>query len=72
MTMTMVEIRIVRVPMDQTAMPMDVDMRLRWRPWRMAVLVMLIVHVDMLVLHRLMGVLVLMSFGQVKPEANGH
>ena len=63
--MTMVEIWIVRVPMDQAAMLMDVDMRLRRRSWRMAVLVMLIVHVDMLVLHRLMGVLVLMSFSQM-------
>lgn len=72
MAVTMVEIRIVPVPVDQAGMPMDMNMRL-WRyPWSVAVLVMLIVHMDVLVFHRLMGVFVLMSLGQVQPETYGH
>ena len=62
----------MRVPVDQAGVPVDVDMRFRRRPWSMAVLVVLIVHMNVLMLHRLMGVLVMVLLGQVEPEPDGH
>jgi hypothetical protein len=72
MGMSMVEVRIVRVSVDQSRVMMHVDMRLRWRAGHMAVLVMLVMHMDVLMLHRLMHVLMQMPLCQMQPEADGH
>ena len=67
MGMPMVEVRIVRVPVDQSCVAMHVDMRLRWCVRRMAVLMMFVMHVDVLMLHRLMRVFMQMPLCQMQP-----
>lgn len=58
--MPMVDIGDVRVIMDQRRVPVGVRVRLGYRPL-MRVLMMLIVHMQMLVLDRLMDVQMLVS-----------
>lgn len=58
--MPMMEIGDVRVVMDQRRVPVGVRVRLRYGPL-MRVLMVLIVHMQVLVLDRLMDVLVLVS-----------
>ncbi len=54
----MMHVRIVRVPVDQSRVAMHVNMRFLWCAGRMAVLMVFVMHVDVLMLHRLMQMLV--------------
>jgi hypothetical protein len=68
-----VQVGIVRVVVNEPRMAMPVCVRLGWRIIRIVdVLVVLIVHVRVLVLHRLMNVLVLVPLSEVKPDAQTH
>ena len=70
--MPVVQVGIVRMPMDQPRMPMLVDMGLGWRAGGVSVPVMGVMHVDVLVLQRLVFMLVQMPLGQMQPEADRH
>ena len=71
--MAMVNIRIVRVRVDERLMPMTMAVRLARRIIRRVfVLMMLVVHVSMCMLHLLVNVLVLVALGEMKPHARGH
>lgn len=66
--MTMVQIGIVRVTVRQWLMPVPVGMGFARRRIRaVLVLVVLVVIVAVLVPHRIVGVLVLVSLCQVQP-----
>jgi hypothetical protein len=68
-----VQVGIVRVVVNEPRMAMSVCVRLGWRLIRTVdVLVMLVMHVRVLVLERLMNVLVLVSLGEVEPDAQAH
>lgn len=73
MPVPVVDVRKVRVPVRQNAMPMRVHMRLAPVPRKvMLVLVMRVVSMRMRVLERLMRVLVLVPFSNMQPDADGH
>ena len=73
MLVTVVEIRVMRMPVPnpQVAVPVAVGLSVRIGR-RMVVLVMDIVDVTMLVLERLVQVLVVMRLGEVQIDANPH
>lgn len=71
--MPMVQVRVVRMAVDQRCMPMLMGMRLAGR-FRsvVSVLVMLVVTVAVLVLDRLVAMLMVMSLREMKPQPEGH
>lgn len=70
MPVPMMQVRVVRVPMHQADVPVPMSVRLTERVSRtMIVPVMLVVTMPVLMLHRLVKVFVLVSLGQVQPEA---
>jgi hypothetical protein len=67
------QVRVVRMSMGQRRMPVPMAVRLAGRVVRpMHVLMMRIVMVEVLVLRCRVRVLVLVTFGQVKPHARRH
>ena len=73
MSMLMVQVRVMRMPMHQALVSVEVAVRLADRSiGPVAVLVVFIVHVPMLMLHRLMHMLVFVPFRQMKPKSDPH
>ena len=75
MPVAMVQIGIVRMPVDEPRMPMPMRMRLPRRDIRAMFMVMLVMRVmgmAMFMLHLLMDMIVLMPLRQMQPEANPH
>ena len=70
--MPVMEVRIVRMAMDEPGMPMGMSVGLRRHSRRMRMLVMVIVYVDMVMHHRLVHMLMLVLLRQVEPQADGH
>ena len=70
--MPVVQVGVVRVAVDQPCVPVGMDMGLGSGAVRMGMLVMRVMHMDMLMLQRLVCVLVQMLLGQVQPEADRH
>jgi hypothetical protein len=71
--MLMMQVGIVRVPVHHRRMAMPVGVRLSLRLIKTVdVLVVLVVDVRVLMLHGLMNVLVLVSLGEVEPDAQAH
>ena len=65
---SMMQVRVVRMPMDQRCMAMPVHMRLALRVGRRVIVLMVcIVAMAMLVLHRFMNMLMLVLLGQMQP-----
>ncbi len=72
-TVTVMEIRIVRMAMHHRRVPVPVGVRLAgWCIRSMPMLVVRVVHVAVLVLHYLMRVLVVVALGEVQPQAERH
>jgi hypothetical protein len=69
--MAMVRVGVMRMLVPKPLMPVPMRMRLGRRTV-MGVLVMFVVFVLVLVLDRLVGMFMAMSFGQMKPEAERH
>ena len=68
MAMPVMKIGIVRMAVNQRLMPMPVAVRFpNWRIWAMRVLMVRVMSVPVLVFHRLVPMLVLVAFCQVKP-----
>jgi len=68
MAMPVMKIGIVRMPMDKRHMPMPMRVRLaQWSVWVMCVLMMLVMHMTVLVFHRLVRMIMLMAFGKMQP-----
>ena len=64
---------VMRVRVDQFIVSMGMRMRLAGRVfWRVGVLVMIVVGVQMIVLQWLMVMLVLVTFGQMQPHPEAH
>ena len=73
MPVPMVQVRIVRVLVAQWCVVVRVRVRLAGRIVRtMGMLMMLIMNVVVVVRHRCVSVLMLVSFGQVQQDANAH
>ena len=73
MLMAMMQVRIVRVRMNELLMPMDVRMRFTRRiGWRVDMLMMLIMRVQMFVSCGLVAMQVNMAFGEMKPNPKDH
>ncbi len=73
MGMAVVEIGVMRVRVDQRLVAMPMCMRFAAVPLeRMLVPVMRIVHVLVIVLHRLVRMLVLVPLGEMQPHAEPH
>ena len=73
MAVLVMQVGVMRMPVSQLLMAVPVGMRFAWRvDINMDVAMMLVVQMAMLVLDRLVNVVVLMPFGQMQPEANGH
>ena len=71
--MPVVKIRVMRMPVGESAVPVRVAVRLaRWIVWRMGVLVMRVMDVPVLVLHRGMNMLVLMALPEMEPKPDPH
>lgn len=71
--MPVMEIGVVRVPMDEWLMPVPMTVGLADRDVRpMRVLMMLVMGMPVLMLHRFVPMLMLVAFRQVQPEANRH
>ena len=71
--MAVVEVGIVWVPVHERLVTVPMGMRLLPQlARRVCVLVVFVVHVPVLMFHRLVGVLVLVPLGQVQVEAEGH
>ena len=71
--MSVVEVRIVGVPVRDRCVPVAVRMGLTRRvTWGVFVLVMEVVDVAMGMLQRFMGVFVIVSLGDVQPHAETH
>ena len=69
----MMQVGVVRMPVHQWCMAMPVRVRFAGRVGRrMIVLMMSIVAMAMLVFHRFMNVLMLMSLCQMQPESEAH
>ena len=76
MPVPVMDVRIVRVRMNQRFVLVRTGVR-GWIGHRRVVrpvhvLMMLVVHVRVLVRHRLVAVLVLVTFGEMEPEADAH
>ena len=68
MSVPMMEVRVVRMPVDQAAVPMPMNVRLAWRvAGAVRVLMMLVVPMPVFMFHRLVKVLVLVPLGQMQP-----
>lgn len=73
MWMAVVDVRVMRVLVDQRFVPVAVDMRLLAVPRKVVrVLMVLVVAMRVRVLHRFVRVFVLVPLAQVQPEAEGH
>ena len=73
MLVPVVQVRVVRVRVCKMLVTMPVGVRLARRVIRsVCVLVVLVVGVQMFVLHRFVMVLVLVTLGQVEPDAKAH
>jgi hypothetical protein len=73
MLMSMMQIRIVRMPMAQPRMMMHVAVRLAAVPAaRVLVMVMQVVHMLVRVRERLVHMVVLMALAQVQPHTERH
>ena len=71
MSVPMMEVRVVRMPVDQADVPMPMSMRFAGRvAGAMRVLMMLVVTIPVFMLHRLVNVLV--SFRQMQPQPEPH
>ena len=70
--MPVMEIRVVRVPVDQPRMAMHMDVGLRRHFGWMSMLVMFVVQMHVLMFYRLMYMFMLMALGQMQPKADGH
>lgn len=71
--MPVVDVGVMRMGMDHRLVTMRVRMRLAWRFARtVGVLVVFVVGVEVVVFHRLMPVLVLVSFCEMQPDAQRH
>jgi hypothetical protein len=69
--MPMMDVRVMRVGMSQPRVLVPMGMRFARRiAWRVFVLVVLVVVVEMFVFQRLMDVLVFVSLGDVQPDAD--
>jgi hypothetical protein len=69
--MPMMDVRVMRVGMSQPGVLVPMGMRFARRiAWRVFVLVVLVVVVEMFVFQRLMDVLVFVSLGDVQPDAD--
>ncbi len=71
MFVTVMKIRIMRMPVAERRVPVPVRMRLGHAS-SMGVFVMGVVDVAVFVLDRLVRVVMLMAFGQMQPEAKSH
>ena len=68
MGMPVVQVGIMGVPVDHRRVPVRMAVRLARRdPRWMVMLMMTVMHMAMIVLHRLMRMLVSVRFGQMKP-----
>ena len=73
MPVPMMQVGIVRVPMNQADVPVAVGVRFAGRhAGCVGVLVVRVVDVGMLVFHRLVHVRVVVTFRQVQPKAEAH
>ena len=73
MTVTMMDVRVMRMRVNEFFVAMSVRVRLAWRVVRVVgVLMVLVMGVQMLMFHRLMLMDVLVAFGQVQPDAESH
>ena len=72
MRMAVVQVRIVRMRMDQPLVPVPVGVRFDNGFAVMAVLVVLVMNVAVLMLQRLVFMRVLVALGEVKPQAHAH
>ena len=71
--MPMMQIGVMRVPVDEASMPVPMRMRLTLRIVRaMVVLMMLVVTMPMFMLHRCMKVFMLVPLGQMQPAPKSH
>ena len=71
--MSVMNVRVVRVPVYERLVPMPVGMRLAHRViGRVRVLMVLVMDVQVLVLEHLVGVLVFVPLRHVEPHADGH
>jgi hypothetical protein len=69
--MPMMDVRVMWVGMSQPRVSVAMGMRFARRiAWRVLVLVVLVVVVEMCVFQRLMDVLVFVSLGDVQPDAD--
>ena len=66
------QVRVVDMPVGQSAMPVGVAMRLRADGVRVIMLVVFVVDMRVVVFHRLVLMGVQVSLSEVQPEANGH
>lgn len=73
MAVAVVDVGVVRMAVHQRLVPMPVGVRLTYRVLRVVrVPVVLVVHVQVLVLHPLVVMLVLVALGDVQPNAHRH
>ena len=73
MFVAVMQVRVMRMAVPQAAVRMRMGVRLLPVPCEgVPVLMMLVVHVGMRVLHRLVHVRMLVTFGQVQPDAERH
>ena len=73
MSMPMMEVRVVRMPVHQANVPVPMRVWFTGRIARtMRVLMMLVVTMPVFMLHRLVNVLVLVSFRQMQPQPEPH
>jgi hypothetical protein len=69
--MPMMDVRVMRVGMCKPRVSVAMGMRFARRiAWRVLVLVVLVVVMEMFVFQRLMNVLVFVSLGDVQPDAD--
>jgi hypothetical protein len=73
MSVPVMEVRVVRMPVDQAVVPMPMTVRFAGRvAGAVRVLMMLVVPMPVFMVHRLVNVLVLVPLGQMQPEAEAH
>jgi hypothetical protein len=67
------KIGVMRMPVNKRRMPVPMGVRLAGRhAGRMVVLMMVVVPVAVFMLHRLMGMFVLMPFREMQPQTKPH
>ena len=73
MSMTMMEVRVVRMPVHQAGVTVPMSVRFAGRiAGAMCVLMMLIGTMPVFMLHRLVNVFVLVPLSQMQPKAEAH